>query len=178
MELMGVMLNRRSIRQYKKETIPADKLKRILQAGLIAPTSMNRKPCEFIVVQDKPMLKKLSEVKEFGSAMIADSSAAIVVIASEQKADTWIEDSSIALSYMSLMATDLGIGNCWCQVHLRKTSEGKDAESAVRELLSLVDEYRIVGILPLGIPAVEMKPHTWDEADFAKVNYWNKTIGE
>ena len=129
MELMDTMLERRSIRQYTDESIPADKLKRILQAGLIAPTSMNRKPCELIVVQDKAMLQKLSQVKEYGSAMIADCHTAIVVIASEQKADTWIEDSSIALSYMSLAATDLGIGNCWCQIHLRKTSEGQDAES-------------------------------------------------
>ncbi len=170
MELMDAILKRRSIRQYTDEAIPADKMNRILQAGLIAPTSMNRKPCEFIVVQDKAMLKKLSQVKEYGSAMIADSNAAIVVIASEQKADTWIEDSSIALSYMSLAATDLGIGNCWCQVHLRTTGEGRDAENAVRQFLSLADEYRIVGILPLGIPAVEMKPHTWDEADFTKVH--------
>lgn len=171
MELNDVMLKRRSVRQYTDEPILADKLERILKAGLIAPTSMNRKPCEFIVVQDKEMLKKLSEVKEYGSAMIADSSAAIVVIADSHKADTWIEDSSIALSYMSLMATDLGVGNCWCQVHLRKTGDGRDAETAVRQLLKLADEYRIVGILPLGIPAVEMKPHTWDEADFAKVQY-------
>ena len=171
MELTDTMLKRRSIRQYKDEAISEDKLKRILQAGLIAPTSMNRKPCEFIVVEDKAMLKQLSQVKEYGSAMIADSSVAIVVIASERKADTWIEDSSIALSYMSLMATDLGIGNCWCQVHLRKTGDGRDAEEAVRQLLSLADEYRIVGILPLGIPAVEAEPHTWDEADLAKVQY-------
>ena len=174
MELNEVMLKRRSIRQYTDEAIPADKLKQILEAGLIAPTSMNRKPCEFIVVQDKEMLKKLSEVKELGSAMIANCHTAIVVIASEQKADTWIEDSSIALSYMSLAATDLGIGNCWCQVHLRKTGEGACAEHAVRQLLSLADEYRIVGILPLGIPAVEMKPHTWDEADFMKVHGWKE----
>ena len=174
MELMDVLLKRRSIRQYTSDAIPADKLKRILQAGLIAPTSMNRKPCEFIVVQDKTMLEKLSQVKEYGSAMIADCHTAIVVIASEQKADTWIEDSSIALSYMSLMATDLGIGNCWCQIHLRKTSEGECAEQAVRHLLSLADEYRIVGILPLGNPAVETKPHTWDEADFTKVHGWKE----
>ncbi|MBP3401308.1 MAG: nitroreductase family protein [Selenomonadales bacterium] len=172
MELMDTMLKRRSIRQYTDEAIPADKLKRILQAGLIAPTSMNRKPCEMIVVQDKAMLQKLSQVKEYGSAMIADCHTAIVVIASEQKADTWIEDSSIALSYMSLAATDLGIGNCWCQIHLRVTGEGMCAEQAVRQLLKLADEYRIVGILPLGIPAVEMKPHAWDEADMTKVHGW------
>lgn len=174
MELMDTMLKRRSIRQYTDEAIPADKLKRILQAGLIAPTSMNRKPCEMIVVQDKAMLQKLSQVKEYGSAMIADCHTAIVVIASEQKADTWIEDSSIALSYMSLAATDLGIGNCWCQIHLRVTGEGMCAEQAVRQLLKLADEYRIVGILPLGVPAVEMKAHTWDEADLTKVHGWKE----
>ena len=57
MELNDVMLKRRSVRQYTDEPIHADKLEQILKAGLIAPTSMNRKPCEFIVVQDKAMLK-------------------------------------------------------------------------------------------------------------------------
>lgn len=132
---------------------------------------MNRKPCEMIVVRDKVTLVQLSQTKSAGANMLADCSAAVVVIADERKADTWIEDSSIALAYMSLMATDQGVGNCWCQIHLRTTSEGRDAEDAVRQLLSLAKEYRIVGILALGMAKSELPPHTWEEADFTKVQY-------
>ncbi|MBQ8682671.1 MAG: nitroreductase family protein [Selenomonadales bacterium] len=171
MELSDVLLKRRSVRTYTNKEIPEDTLKKILRAGLIAPTSMNRRPCELIVVKDKARLKKLSQAKSAGANMLADSSAAVVVIADSYRADTWVEDSSIALAYMNLMATDLGIGSCWCQIHLRTTSDGRDAEDAVREILAIEDKYRIVGILALGMAKAELPPHTWEEADLTKVCY-------
>ena len=50
MELMDIILKRRSVRKYLEEPIPEDKLEKILQAGLLAPTSRNLKPWEFYVV--------------------------------------------------------------------------------------------------------------------------------
>ena len=55
------MLNRRSVRAYAAEPVPEDKLEKILQAGLLAPISKNRKPCEFYVIRDKAVLKELSK---------------------------------------------------------------------------------------------------------------------
>ena len=170
MELMDIMLHRRSVRKYTEEDIPEEKLNMILQAGLLAPTSMNRKPCEFYVVRDKAILKKLSKVKSMGGGMLSECNAAIVVFGDSKKADTWIEDCSIALSYMTLMAQSQGVGSCWCQIHLRSSQLGKDAESGVREILSVPDRYRIVGILALGMPAQEPKPHTLEEIDWNKVH--------
>lgn len=172
MELMDAILNRRSVRKYNDEDIPEEKIKQILKAGLLAPTSMNRKPCEFVVVRDKETLGKLAKAKKAAAGMLAECNTAIVVLGNCEKADTWIEDSSIALSYMNLMAAGLGVGSCWCQIHLRSSLTGKDAEENVREILSLPEKYRIVGILSLGIPAGETKPHTLEEADFAKVHGW------
>ena len=170
MELFDVLLKRRSIRNYSAEEIPEDALNRIIEAGLLAPTSRNRKPCEFFVIRDKAMLKELSEVKPMGGAMLRGCSAAIVVMGDSDKADTWIEDSSIALSYMQLMATDLGVGSCWCQIRLRKSSDGSDAESCVRRLLSAPENFRIVGIIALGMPENEPAPHTAEDADWSKVH--------
>ena len=61
MTLLDVMLKRRSIRKYTDDKISDEDLNKILTAGLLAPTSRNRKPCEFIVVKDKDTLKKLSK---------------------------------------------------------------------------------------------------------------------
>jgi len=171
MELMDIILKRRSIRKYKNDDIPEEKLEKILQAGLLAPTSKNRKPCEFVVVHDRETLSKLSKAKTGGGEMISGCGCAVVVLGDSEKADTWIEDSSIALAYMDLMAAEQGIGSCWCQMHLRSSSDGKDAEANVRDILSLSEKYRIVGILSLGIPESEATPHTLDEADFTKVHY-------
>lgn len=172
MELTDLILKRRSVRKYTNEDIPADKIERILQAGLLAPTSKNRKPCEFVVVRDRDTICKLSKAKASGAGMLSECNAAVVVLANTEKADTWIEDSSIALSYMDLMAAEQGIGSCWCQIHLRFDANGTDAETRVRNILSLPEKYRIVGILSLGIPAEEREPHTLDEADLTKVRHW------
>lgn len=171
MDLYDVILKRRSVRSYSEGEIPEEKLNRIIEAGLLAPTSRNRKPCEFYVIRDKAMLKSLSEIKPAGGAMLKDCAAAVVVAGDSDKADTWIEDSSVALSYMQLMATDLGIGSCWCQIRLRESSSGSDAENCVRGLLSAPDNYRIVGILALGMPEKKPDPHSPEDADWKKVHY-------
>ena len=153
MDLLEVMLKRYSVRKYTGEDIPEEKLEKILQAGLLAPTSRDRRPCEFYPVKDKDTLAALSAAKAAGAAMLKDAAAAIVVFADQDKADTWVEDSSIALTYMMLMAVDQEIGSCWVQMHMRKSADGNDAEDNVRSIMSAPDNYRTVGILSLGIPA-------------------------
>ena len=171
MKLLDIILDRRSIRQYTNESIPDEKLNEVLQAGLLAPTSRNIKPCEFYVVRDKAVLEKLSRVKAVGGIMLNGCNTAIAVLGNSEKADTWIEDSSIALSFMMLMAEEKGIGNCWCQIHLRSSAEGEDAEKAVREILKVGEPYRIVGILALGFPERKAQAHSLDEINWDKVHY-------
>ena len=171
MGMIQTILKRRSVRKYTDQPIPDDDLNLILEAGLLAPTSQNRKPCEFYLIQNKEILKKLSKAKKFGAGMLSECNAAIAVLADSKKADTWIEDSSIALSYMNLMAAELGIGSCWCQMHLRSSLLGKDAEESVRKILDITDnKLRLVGILALGVPEKEIQAHKEEEADWNKVH--------
>ena len=170
MTLIDIMLKRRSTRKFNSEKITKAELDKILQAALLAPTSMNRKPCNFLVVERPETLKELSKCKNHGADLIAGADKAIVVVADTMIADTWCEDSSIALTYMHLMATELNIGSCWVQVHLRD-KDGADAEEVVRDIVKIDDHYRIVGILALGhsddIPA----PHTLDDIDKNKIHF-------
>ena len=170
MELLELMLKRRSVRKYAEEPIPEDKLEKIIQAGLMAPTSRNLKPWEFYVVRDRDTLKRLSEAKDSGAGMLEKCGAAIAVFGDSDKADTWIEDCSIAMSFMMLMAEEQGIGNCWVQFHLRTGSDGSDAEENVRKILSVPGNFRIAGILSLGVKDSEPKPHSLDEIDKSKIH--------
>ena len=149
MELIDVMLKRRSTRKFNDEPVTKDELDKILQAALLAPTSMNRKPCNFMVIERKETLTDLANSKDHGADLINGADKAIVVVADTMVADTWIEDSSIALTYMHLMATELGLGSCWVQIHLR-SKNGKDSEEIVRDILKIDDHYRVVGIMALG----------------------------
>ena len=170
MELMDVMLKRRSTRKFSDEPVTKDEMDKILHAALLAPTSMNRKPCNFMVVERRETLDELSKSKDHGADLIRGANKAVVVIADAMIADTWIEDSSIALTHMHLMATELGLGSCWVQIHLR-SKNCRDSEEIVRDILKIDDHYRIVGIMALGHSDEIPKAHTLDDIDRNKVHF-------
>lgn len=173
MDLLDIMKNRRSIRKYTGEKIPADKLELILQAGLLAPSSKNIRPVEFVVVENGDTLKKLSRCKQFGSAMLADAACAVVVIGDAKKADAWVEDCSLAMGYMLLMAESLGVGACWVQERLRKNLLGKDAGESVKKILEIPAEYEVEAILSLGMPEKKEEPQRWNETERDKIHREN-----
>ena len=150
MEFQALIQKRKSVRRYADKPIPQDILDYILQAGDLAPTSRNLRPCTCHLIQDKETLRRLSRAKKAGAAFAADAGAAIVVVADSEKADTWIEDSSIALTYMMLAAEEQDLGCCWVQMHMRASEDGRDAEENVREILGLQERFRIVGLLAIG----------------------------
>lgn len=170
MTLIDTMLKRRSTRTFNDNPVTKEELDKILQAALLAPTSMNRKPCNFLVVERKETLQELSKSKNHGAELIANADKAIVVIADTMIADTWCEDSSIALTYMHLMAAELNLGSCWVQIHLRD-KDGVDAEEVVREIVKIDDHYRIVGILAIGHSDNIPEPHTLDGIDKNKIHF-------
>ena len=169
MELLEVMRHRRSIRRYKEEEIPEEKLEKILQAALLAPTSRNMRPWQFHVIRDKDTLQKLAGAKQHGAALIAGADTAIAVFADSEQADTWIEDSAIALAYMDLMAAEQGVGSCWVQMRMRKDASGGDAEQNVRDILNVQLPWRLVGILALGVPNESKPPYEMESLQWEKV---------
>ena len=171
MDLLDVMLKRRSVRKYTEDEIPNEKMNRILQAGLLAPTSRNLKPCNFLIIENKDVLKKISESKAHGAAFLKYANKAIAVIGNSMVADTWIEDSSIALAFMHLMATEQDVGSCWIQIRLRESKDGESTEELVRDLLGLDDYFGIVGILALGIEDGHMPAYSLDDIDKEKIHY-------
>ena len=59
MDVFEAIANRRSIRAYKNEPVPADALDKILEAARIAPSAGNRQEYKFIVVTDEATRKAL-----------------------------------------------------------------------------------------------------------------------
>ena len=125
MDLMELLLNRRSIRKYTGERIPEKDLEKILQAGLASASGRNRKPWELVVVQDREMLEKLSHCRTGAAKMLEKAGCAILVFADMAKTDVWTEDCSIVMSNMHLMAASLGLGSCWIQGRLREAENGQ-----------------------------------------------------
>lgn len=176
MELSTCLVNRRSVRKYTDEPLTQREISAILEAGLLAPSSRNRKSAEFIVVVNKKHLEILSAAKAAGGRMLKDAAAAIVVIGNSALSDAWIEDCSIAMTNMMLKATELGLGNCWVQCRNRysdiDTANGKkSADENVRELLHIPEGYSTLAMLSLGRSAEFPEPVNTENLEFHKIHY-------
>lgn len=175
MNLTDCMLTRRSGRKYMPQEIPGEVLRQILEAGMLAPSSRNLRPVEWIAVTEKDTLLQLSQAKTAGGAMLKNAGAAIVVAANSQLSDVWIEDCSISMAYMMLKATELGLANCWVQFRNRfSDQEGNDGKlpggTVVKQILGIPEEYQVLAILSLGMADQLPEPHSLKELDWNKVH--------
>ena len=173
MELLEFMRRRRSVRHYTGEAVPEDKLKMVLQAGLLSPSGKGARPWELIVVRDKETLAKLALSRDnaHNQRMTAEADVAIVVVCDSQKADTWVEDGSAVITNMHLMADAAGLGSCWLQGHLRTAADGQSADAYVRQFLHYPENYSLVASLLLGIPAKHAAPYELESLPMDKVHY-------
>lgn len=148
MNLLSIFQQRHSIRKYTGAPIDDAALTQIIQAGLLSASSRSIRPWEFIVV-----------------------------IANAEVSDVWIEDSSIAMANMHLMADSLGIGSCWIQGRLRTATSADSGtasittEDYVRESLHFPEGYKLEAILSLGMPAKEKTPAELSKLPFEKIHY-------
>ena len=153
-----LLMRRRSIRKYTEDEISAEDVKLILEAALVAPTSKNSRPWFFVTIEDKKMLEELSKCKEFGAGSIAKCSLAIAVVVDPMMSEAWIEDASVAATFIQLQAEALGLGSCWVQVRGRMRDEEESADDYVKALLSIPPEMQVECIISLGQKGEERKP--------------------
>lgn len=170
MDLLEVMRNRRSVRTYTEEEVPAEKLDKILKAGLLAESGKNLKPWEFIVVHDKEALAQLSKSRAAGAAMLEHADCAVVVVGDTEKTDVWTEDCSVAMTNMHLMADYLGVGSCWVQGRLREASDGRTTEAYIRELLSIPEKYGVEAILSLGMTEAHPEAYSLEDLPMERIH--------
>lgn len=169
-ELLNVFETRRSIRKYTGEPIPEDKLQAILSAGLLAASGKNKRPWELILVRDKLTLARLAKCRVGGTPVIGNADAVVVVLGDTRKTDTTVEDCSIALANMHLMASGLGVGSCWVQGRMREADDGRPAQEYLSDLLGYPAGMQLIAVLALGMPAEHPAPRPLTEADWAKVH--------
>lgn len=170
MNFLETVLTRRSVRQFDEEKIVTEKdLKTILTAGMYAPSAMNKQPWEFIVIQDKETLKKITEIHPYAHFLMQAGTA---VIPCENSAVSYEGygplDVALASENILLTAHSMGYGGCFCGVY----PETKIMEK-LAELLNLPENVVPIALLVLGTPgAVELtQPDRFDAGKIHK-NQW------
>jgi nitroreductase len=158
-ELIQTILARRSIRKYTADPVRAEDIKTLLEAAMAAPSSSNRKPWHFVVVDDRKTLDALAEVHPYGK-MLFEATLCIAVCGDPTIAErVWVQDCSAATENLLLAVTALGLGAVWLGVHPRE-----ERVAAISDILNIPETIVPLNLIAIGHPAEEKEPRTqYDE---------------
>ena len=169
-ETLQAILKRRSIRRYKRQSMPDEDVKQILEAGRQAPSAANRQPWHFVVVGDPGQKDRVARACN-GQMWMADAAYILVAIGLPQVTEKWYKvDVAIALENMVLAARSLGYGTCWI---------GAFDQAQVKEVCEVPTELEVVACTPLGVPDIEPAARTrkpW--AEVFSVDRYGQARGE
>ena len=161
---------RRSHRKFTGEEISGDTVQLILRAALMSPTSKSQRAWQFVVVDDKMDLEKLSDAKDLGGQFIKGAAMAVVVLGDPMQNDCWVEDGAIAAISMQYQAEDLGLGSCWVQMRGRGLSDGTTADEVIRGILDIPENLSCLCVVAFGHKADERKPQNEDKLKWENVH--------
>lgn len=150
MEYTDLIRSRESVRNYDpNRPVPKEILKRILDAGRLAPSACNIQPWKFLVISSTEMLDKVKA--SYNRNWFKDAPHILVVVGLRNQA--WVRaydgynsietDVAIALTHLILAAENEGIGACWIAAY---------NPLILRQALNIKEDEQVFGIIPLGYP--------------------------
>ena len=152
MDLFTAIEKRHSYRgEFRPDAVPEEHLRRIVQAGIAAPSGCNAQTTFFLVVTDPRLMEKLREI--IVKPVMRTAPNAIAVFSEHRAVSEGLsfekEDYSAAVENMLLAITALGYASVWLDGVLRNEQRAE----RIAEVLGILSKYTVDVLLPLGIPA-------------------------
>ena len=155
MELFDAIQKRHSYRGgFLAQAVPRRDLRRMVQAGLQAPSGYNGQSTSFVVVDEPSLLAAVADIVP--GDVVRHAPALIVCIADplatrDRTFSFFIEDYAAAVENVLLAATALGYATVWIDGSLRSERRAERLGS----LLGVPEGLEVRVILPVGVPAEE-----------------------
>jgi nitroreductase len=155
-QVFKIIRERRSHFRFKSTPINAEQINSILEAGRWAPSWANTQPWRFIIIKDETIKEKICRALATFTNISVKDAPICVAICVNPNVDQFhfIEDGAVATQNMALAAQSIGLGTCWIGV-FSLYDEKKSAERKIKEILKVPDHWRLISILPLGVPKFE-----------------------
>lgn len=154
MEFFEAVANRHSYRgPFTDQAVDPDDLRKIVQAGLDAPSGMNHQTTSFVIVNDPDLVSQIAGMHQSNKA-VQQAKAFIVCTIDREPESIYeghhfqVEDCSAAVENMLLAVTATGYAAVWIDGWLRPA----DRAEAIGKLLGVPADKVVRIILPIGIP--------------------------
>ena len=170
MDLLKAIVERRSVRSFQADPVPEDRLRRLVEAGIWAPSGGNAQTWCFIIVTDGVSIRRL---KMLSPGLLGNPPAVIVICQDIAEAERKgaklgkevlsLMDSAMAAQNIMLAAYAEGLGTCI----VRSFHPG-----GVQKLLRLPDYIEPQALISVGVPASVPKPpkRNFDIVSFQEYN--------
>lgn len=152
MDAIKAIMTRRSIRKYKKKSVPKELIMKLLDAARQAPSAYNDQPWEFIIVKNKETMKKILQYKK--SKFMINAPVWICCGYNKKKSSTELnlENTALAIENLLITAHALGLGAVYTGAY---DPDDPSLENAINKALKLPKSVKIVSIVCTGWPDEE-----------------------
>lgn len=155
MEFNNVLNRRYSCRAFAAKAVESEKEDRILEAGRIAPTAVNKQPIHIWAVSNPGTLEAIKGVTR------SNYGAPLILVVGCRPDEAWVRrydgkngaemDAAIVATYLMLAAENEGLATLWV---------GSFDPALLGEILPGTDGYELVAMINVGYPAEESEPST------------------
>ncbi|MHC4916781.1 MAG: nitroreductase family protein [Planctomycetota bacterium] len=177
MDVFEAIEKRHSYRgEFKDAPVPREDLRKIVEAGIRAPSGKNMQTTSFVIVDDPELLARAAEICDV--EVVAAAKALIVCVSQKVRVPFGggmsfeLEDCAASTENMLLAVTALGYATVWIDGMLRH----KDRAARLGELLGVPADRTVRIVLPLGVPVEEcaqLAKRSFEERAF--LNRWGTT---
>ena len=146
--ILDIITSRKSVREFRDQTIKDEIITNILEAGRWAPSGLNNQPWCFIVVRDRTAINSMAECTRY-SSIIRGAPLLIAVLLDTNVMYDHTKDTQAcgaAIENMLLAVHGQGLGAVWLGQILKNKTE-------VNRILQLSDNFDLMAVVALGHPA-------------------------
>jgi len=156
MDIFEAISGRHSYRGgFVNSPVSRDLLKKIVQAGLDAPSGCNAQTTSFVIVDDSSVISSIAGIID--KQVVREAKAIIVCLVEHRivyaNESFGVEDCSAAVENMLLAITAVGLATVWLDGVLRSDGRAK----RIAGLLGVPENLEVRVVLPVGFPAQECR---------------------
>lgn len=161
-DVLETIKSRRSIRKYKSDMVPQDKMEKIIEAGTYAATGMGKQSPIIVAVTNKELRDKLSAMNAKIMGTNTDpfyGAPVVLIVLADKSRPTYLYDGSLVMGNLMLEAEARGIGSCW--IHRAKEEFESEEGKEILKSLGIEGDYEGIGHCVLGFadgPAPKAAP--------------------